>query len=182
MRPPGFSKCISANTTTLNLNICICHLWITLVGRWLFKFGICDVVGLILLRATQVWSFNEDSTPARWVNTLRAGGNGQHFADDIFKRIFFNANVWTLIKISLKFVPKGRINNIQEFVQLMAWPRPGDNPLSEPMTDSLFTLVCIIYGLHECSISNQTLYWHPIIKPALFVHDEARPHFPCRVI
>ena len=30
--------------------------------------------------------------------------NGFHFADDIFKCIFMNENVWALIKISLKFV------------------------------------------------------------------------------
>ena len=34
------------------------------------------------------------------------------FADDILKRIFLNENVWISIKISLKFAPKGPINNI----------------------------------------------------------------------
>ena len=43
------------------------------------------------------------------LNTLRPRRNEQHFADDICKRIFFNENVWILIKISLKFVPKGPI-------------------------------------------------------------------------
>ena len=38
-----------------------------------------------------------------------------------------------LIQISLKFVPKGPINNIPALVQIMAWPQPGDKPLSEPM-------------------------------------------------
>ena len=39
------------------------------------------------------------------------------------------------IKISLKFVSKGPINNIAALVQMqgMAWRRPGDKPLSEPM-------------------------------------------------
>ena len=59
------------------------------------------------------------------VNTLRPRRNEQHFADDIFKRIFFNENVWISIKISLKFVPKGPINNnnIPALVQIMAWRR-----------------------------------------------------------
>ena len=35
------------------------------------------------------------------------------------------------IKISLKFVHKGPINNIPALVQMMAWRRPGDKPLSE---------------------------------------------------
>ena len=36
-------------------------------------------------------------------------------------------------KISMNFVPKIPINNIQALVQIMAWRRPGDKPLSEPM-------------------------------------------------
>ena len=41
--------------------------------------------------------------------------------------------MWSLINISLKFVPKGQINNIPELVQIMAWHQPDDKPLSEPM-------------------------------------------------
>ena len=52
------------------------------------------------------------------------------FPDDIFKYIFFHGNVWISNKISLKFVPNGEINNIPAVVQLMAWRRPGDKPLS----------------------------------------------------
>ena len=70
---------------------------------------------------------------AKWVNTLRPGQNGRYFADDIFKWIFLNENAWTPIKISLKFVPKGPINNIPALVQVMAWRRLSDKPLSEPM-------------------------------------------------
>ena len=63
------------------------------------------------------------------INTLRPRQNGRYFPDDIFKRIFLNANVWISIKISLKFVPKGPINNIPALVHIMAWRRPGDKPL-----------------------------------------------------
>ena len=38
------------------------------------------------------------------------------FSDDIFKCIFLNENVWSLIKISLKFVAKGPINTIPALV------------------------------------------------------------------
>ena len=55
----------------------------------------------------------------------------------IFKYIFFNENVWTSIKISLKFVPKGPIYNIPALVQIMAWCHPGNKPLSEPTVISL---------------------------------------------
>ena len=39
------------------------------------------------------------------------GQNGRHFADDVFRCIFVNEKFCTLIKISLKFVPKGSIDN-----------------------------------------------------------------------
>ena len=67
------------------------------------------------------------------VNTLRPRQNGRHFPDDIFKRIFLNENVLISIKTSLKFVPKGQSNNIPALVWILAWRRPGDKPLSEPM-------------------------------------------------
>ena len=79
-----------------------------------------------------------------WFNTLRLRQNGRRFADDIFKCIFLNENVWIPIKISLKFVPKGQINKIQVLVQIMAWRRPGDKPLSEQMMVSLPTHICVI--------------------------------------
>ena len=47
------------------------------------------------------------------------------------------------IKFSLKFVPKGPINTISALVKLMAWRRPGDKPLSEPMIVSLLTHICV---------------------------------------
>ena len=56
-----------------------------------------------------------------------------NFADDIFKCIIMNENVWILIKISLNFVPKVWINNMPALVQIMAWHRPGNKPLSEQM-------------------------------------------------
>ena len=78
------------------------------------------------------------------VNTLRPRQNRRHFAEDIFKCIFLNENVWILIRISLKYVPKCFINNNPALVQMMAWRRPGDKPLSEPMMVSLPTHICVI--------------------------------------
>ena len=76
-------------------------------------------------------------------NTLRPRQNGRHFADDIFKCILLNENVLLPIKISLKFVPKCPINNISTLVQIMAWRRPGDKPLSELMMVSLRMHICV---------------------------------------
>ena len=77
------------------------------------------------------------------LNTLRPRQNGRHFADDVFKCIILNGNLWISIKISLKFVPKGPINNIPALVQIMTWRRPGDKPLSEPMMVRLPTHICV---------------------------------------
>ena len=74
---------------------------------------------------------------------LRPRQNGRHFPDDIFKWIFLNENVWILIEISLKFVPKGQINNIPVLVKMMALRRPVDKQLSEPIVVRLPTHICV---------------------------------------
>ena len=76
-------------------------------------------------------------------NTLRLRQNGCHLPDGIFKYIFLNENVWLLIKVSLKFVPKGPISNNTALVQIMAWRRPGDKSLSEPMVVTILTHICV---------------------------------------
>ena len=46
---------------------------------------------------------------------------------------------------SLTLVPKGPINNIPALVQILAWRRPGDKPLSEPMMARLPTHICVTW-------------------------------------
>ena len=77
------------------------------------------------------------------LNTLRPRQSGRHLADDIFKCIFMNENVWIVLKISLEFVPKVQINNIPALVQIMASRRPGDKPIAEPMMVNLLTHICV---------------------------------------
>ena len=60
-----------------------------------------------------------------------------------FKCIFLNENIWISIEMSLKFVPKDQINNIPAMVQIMAWRRTGDKPLSEPMMVRLLTYIYV---------------------------------------
>ena len=64
-----------------------------------------------------------------------------------YQTTFSNAFSWmkclVSVKISLKFVPKGPINNIPSLVQMMAWRRPCDKLLSEPMVVSLVTHTCV---------------------------------------
>ena len=64
---------------------------------------------------------------------LPPGQNVRLFADDISRYIFVNEKFCILIKILLKSVPKGPIGNKPALVQIMAWRRIGDRPLSEPM-------------------------------------------------
>ena len=100
-------------------------------------------------------------------NTLRPRQNGRYFPDDVFKCIFLNENIWISIKISLKFVPKGPINNILALVQIMACRRPGDKPLSELMLVSLLMHICVTRPqwdnniLEGCFTGTRTtwIYW-----------------------
>ena len=55
------------------------------------------------------------------------------FTDGILKHIFLNENIRISIQFSLRFVPKGPIDNIQVLVWIMAWRWIDDKPLSEPM-------------------------------------------------
>ena len=66
------------------------------------------------------------------VNTLRPKQNGRHIPDDIFKHIFLIENVWISIKISLKFVHKGPIDNnpadnglVRNRLQAIIWTNDG---------------------------------------------------------
>ena len=71
------------------------------------------------------------------------------FCRQHFQTHFINENCCILIKISLKFVPKGPINNIPAFVQIMVWRQSGDKPLSEPM----MVLFNEAYMRHSASMS-----------------------------
>ena len=66
----------------------------------------------------------------------------QHFEMD-----FLHENLWISIKISLKFLARGPVNNIPALVQIMAWHQPGNKPLSEPLMVSL--LMHLSLGLNE---------------------------------
>ena len=45
------------------------------------------------------------------INSSPPGQNGRHFADDIFMCTLMNENFSILIRISMRLVPKGLINN-----------------------------------------------------------------------
>ena len=49
-------------------------------------------------------------------------------ADDICRCIFLNENDRIMIKISLKYVHQGPIDNKSALFQVMAWRQTGDKP------------------------------------------------------
>ena len=107
-------------------------------------------------------------------NTLRPRQDGRRFPDDILKCIFLNENEWIALKISLKFVPKGQINNIPSLVQIMAWRRPGGKPLSEAMVFSLLTHICVTrpqwVNKNWCKYEyfpSRTCIWNATCQPTL---------------
>ena len=95
-------------------------------------------------------------------NTLRPRQNGRHFADDIFKCISLNENIWIELKISLKFVPEVWISNIPALVQIMVWRRSGDKPFSGTMMVCLLMHICVTLpqwvNIHGYSC------WHSEVK------------------
>ena len=66
------------------------------------------------------------------VNSSSPRQNGCRCATNyVFKYIFVNEKFSITINISLKFVPKGPIDNKSALVQVMVWRRTGDKPLPE---------------------------------------------------
>ena len=90
---------------------------------------------------------------------------------DISQTTFSKAFSWMMLgislKSSLKFLTKVPINNITTLIQVMAWRRLGDKPLSEPMMVSL--CIYVLLGL------NELIYWG-LIKLISIVLI----HFPSR--
>ena len=103
--------------------------------------------------------------PNWYINSLRPRRKRRHYADAIFKCIFLNEKEWISLRISLKFVPKDRINNIPSLVQIMAWRRPGDKPLSEPMMVKLPTHICVTRPQWVNSLwPSAATWWHRYVS------------------
>ena len=154
-----FAWCHRLHNYTMN-RYCSSYKWCHWFMQWF---------GVVRKRATlncpsQCWTTPYDVTRPRRVNTLRPIQNGRHFADDTFKCTFLNENVWIPIEISLKFVPKGSISNNPALFQIMAWCRPGDKPLSEPMMVSSLTHICVT---RPQWVKNTQFHWiYQIHKPS----------------
>ena len=80
-----------------------------------------------------------------WMSLTHWGRDKMHVISQtpFSNAIFLNENIWIPIDISLKFIPKGPINYIPAWVQIIAWRRSGDKPLSELIMINLLTYICV---------------------------------------
>ena len=62
-------------------------------------------------------------------------------ADDILTGILFRENWYILIEISLKFMPRGLIDNRSALVEVMACRRAGDKPLPKSVSKTVANIL-----------------------------------------
>ena len=110
-----------------------------LMAKYLFFFNIIQQLGALKPMLQITGASSQASRLTHW---------GRDKMDAISQTTFSSTFSWMKmfefrLKISLKFVVKGLIDNILALVQIMAWRRPGDKPLSEPMMFSLPTHMCV---------------------------------------
>ena len=88
-----------------------------------------------------------------------------------FQMHFLDENIWTSINISLKFVPKGQMNNILALVQIISWNWPGDKPLSEPMAVSLQTHIWVMRHQGVNTLNFQAVFSEILIHSNIIGHQ-----------
>ena len=94
------------------------------------------------------WQWTDITSLQSWFNIILVLGirlTLTHWGRVKMAAIFKNENVWISIKVSLKFVPKGPINNIPTPIEIMAWRLPADKPLSETMVINVLTHICDLF-------------------------------------
>ena len=101
------------------------------------------IKGISAPGATQVLRYCYMGNMLSSINILWTRQNGRHFPGSIFKWIFLNENEWNSIKISLKIVPGGPFSYIPALLQVMAWCRIGNKPLSETMMVRVSMHICV---------------------------------------
>ena len=149
---PGYSRYRHSSTFVQ------CHLWFIIPSIFwtLSQHGCFDYIPntteifnvLCVTHPYVKWcarlKYEPNPNARHGIKTLRSRRDAPaHFPENISKCNFLKENVYILIRISLKFVPKGPIINNPALVYIMAWRRPCDKPLSEPMMVSLSTHICV---------------------------------------
>ena len=145
-----------------------CQDTVFLVHMSLRQYSILPRIFPIAFYEKKIFLFKISLNRTEWLTHWGWDKMANIFKTSFSKCIFLNENIWISLKISLEFVPKVRINNIPSLVQIMAWRRSGDKPLSEPMMVSLLSHICVtrhqwVNGCHRVSVQarNQvkTIMW-----------------------
>ena len=95
-----------------------------------------QITQLLVQRLLHVNKKETSHTSLCWpINSSPREQIGRHLADDIFKRIFLNANVWISINISLKFISPNRRQAIiwtnADPIHWRIYAAPGEDELKE---------------------------------------------------
>ena len=95
--------------------------------------------------------------------------------DAIFKSIF-NESVWISITISLKFIPKGPIDYKSALVQVMAWHRTGEKPITQINADPIHRRIYTTLGGNKITRSGRSFtgVWHILFSLLHFVRIDRK--------
>ena len=107
------------------------------------------------------------------INSSSSGQNGHHLTDNILRCIFMNEKFCILIKISLKYVPKGPIYNNPALVQIMAWRRIGAKPLSDSNAAPIhWRINAALEGdvLKESAMRASVIFYISLVIPVMKQH------------
>ena len=74
----------------------------------------------------------------------------------------------------------GPVDNIPALVQIMAWRRPGDKPLSEPMMVGLLTHICVTRPQWVKKISSVSIYKSRVWCPSDMTYQRTFSEGYCR--
>ena len=118
------------------------------------------MLNFLVVRASLLWFWYRLISPyhSGLLNTLRPRQNG--CADDTLNalsRMKMYEFRLTLHSHLIQFVPEGQINNIPPLVQIMAWRRPGDKLLSDPMMTHIDVTRSQLHWSKQDSPSGATL-------------------------
>ena len=91
----------------------------------------------------------------RHIQLISPWKNGRYFAGDILKYILANEKFCILIRISLKFVPKGQIHNKSALVHVMAWMRNRRQAITWTNADPVHWRISATLGVC-CDILNES--------------------------
>ena len=136
--------------------------------------NICSILLIVLSQSKPVlsryyWRLVIVEYNAITFNTLKPKQNGRHFADDIFKCIFLNENVWITNKISLKSIPKCPMH-----ICVTLWPFWRRLPLSVgcPFHDNLEWCVYQLFQLLNVLVTDQNSRYKIAInaRAILYLH------------